>query len=61
MLKNVFFKAQHIFGKDNPVADALSRQQFTRFRQEHPQADEVPSPIPDLFRQMLLNMNLQDY
>ena len=41
---SVAFK--HISGKCNPVADALSRFQMTRFRTMHPRAATHPTPIP---------------
>ena len=40
------FTASSVRGKANPVADALSRFQFQRFRHLEPQADPTPSPIP---------------
>ena len=40
------FTASSVPGKDNPVADALSRFQFQRFRCLVPHADATPSPIP---------------
>ena len=40
------FTASSVPGKDNPVADALSRFQFQRFRRLVPHADATPSPIP---------------
>ena len=38
------FTASSVPGKDNPVADALSRFQFQRFRHLVPHADAAPSP-----------------
>ena len=40
------FAASSVRGKANPVADALCRFQFQRFRRLEPQADPTPSPIP---------------
>ena len=40
------FTASSVQGEDNPVADALSRFQFQRFRRLVPHADATPSPIP---------------
>ena len=40
------FTASSVPGRDNPVADALSRFQFQRFRRLVPHADATPSPIP---------------
>ena len=38
---------KHIYGKYNPIADALSRFQENRFRMLAPQANRRPSPIPE--------------
>ena len=43
------FNAQHIIGKQNDVADSLSRKQFHRFRQLVPGADEQPEVIAEEF------------
>ena len=43
---NIMFKAQHIYGKVNNIADALSRKQFQKFRTLAPKADQDPEPIP---------------
>ena len=40
------FTASSVHGKDNPVADALSRFQFPRFRALVPHADVAPAQIP---------------
>ena len=40
------FTASSVRGKDNPVADALSRFQFQRFRALVLHADEAPAQIP---------------
>ena len=40
------FTASSVQGKADPVADALSRLQFQRFRRLEAQADPTPSPIP---------------
>ncbi|KAK3104130.1 hypothetical protein FSP39_024643 [Pinctada imbricata] len=53
MLCGIYFKAIHIEGKSNIVADALSRQQMDRFRMSLPNADESPAPIPESFLQTL--------
>ena len=52
--ENIVFKAQHIPGLNNDIADSLSRCQFHRFRKLAPQADEEATPIPDsLWRKLL--------
>jgi len=40
------FKASSVQGKANPIADALSRFQFQRFRCLDPHVDPTPSQIP---------------
>ncbi len=44
--QNVSFTARHIPGKQNNVADALSRFQMARFWKEVPWADKVKTQIP---------------
>ena len=52
--KNIVFKARHIPGLNNDIADSLSRYQFPRFRRLAPQADKEATPIPDsLWRKLL--------
>ena len=43
---NIHFKASHILGIDNGIADALSRFHVTRFRQLAPGADHNITPLP---------------
>lgn len=38
---NIWLKAKHIYGKENDVADALSRSQWNRFWELAPQADQA--------------------
>jgi len=38
--------AAHVAGKDNQLADDLSRNQLSSFRSKVPQADQDPSSIP---------------
>lgn len=45
--KNIFFKAKHIPGKYNVVADSLSRLQFQRAREAAPYLDQQPTAIPE--------------
>ncbi|CAC5401117.1 unnamed protein product [Mytilus coruscus] len=45
---NVNFKAKHIYGSKNVLADALSRQQVQKFHRLAPWADTVPKPVPNL-------------
>lgn len=44
---NLLFKAKHIPGHKNGIADALSRGQLHRFRALAPVADSCPTEIPD--------------
>lgn len=59
MLSAIQFKACHILGVHNEVADALSRQ-FQRFRTPVPQADLEPTPIPDSFLTIISRLSLTD-
>ena len=43
---NIIFKAKHIAGVNNILADALSRLQVQAFKQMAPQMDSSPTPIP---------------
>lgn len=47
---NIQFKAQHILGIDNKIADAISRKQWDFFRRIAPNADKDPQPIPRPFQ-----------
>lgn len=47
MLHNIMFKALHIEGVSNSLADALSRQQVERFRDLAPRADLYPTQLPE--------------
>ena len=47
---NITFKAVHIPGVHNEIADSLSRFQVHRFRALAPQADIAMTPLPDLLR-----------
>ena len=44
---NVTFYANHIPGKENNIADALSRFQMRRFRELAPQAAPEGTPVPE--------------
>ena len=49
------FKASSVRGRAYPVADALSRLQFQRFRCLAPQADLAATPVPlDLLKALLV-------
>lgn len=61
LLFNIQFKAEHVPGKANVIADALSRKQWTRFRLLAPDAAQEPSPIPDLFHHLISQLELTDF
>lgn len=50
---NFVILAQHIAGKQNCIADALSRWQMTRFRGLAPHADHLPTPCRPMQELML--------
>ena len=51
MKYNFYFKAIHVPGHSNDIADSISRFQQTRFRRLAPHADQQPQPLPEeLFR-----------
>ena len=51
---NIQFKAKHVSGIDNKIADAISRKQWESFRRLAPHADMDPRPIPEPFQFLLL-------
>ena len=46
MTYNIWVKAEHIPGKQNTLADMLSRFQIQEFRRSAPHMDKLPTPIP---------------
>lgn len=44
---NILFRARHIAGIHNSRADFLSRLQVKQFKQIFPEADEMPTQVPD--------------
>ncbi|CAC5382689.1 unnamed protein product [Mytilus coruscus] len=58
MLFNMQFKAVHIEGRSNFIADAISRKQWHRFRMVAPQAETEATPIPDTFLQLISDLKL---
>ncbi|CAG2246210.1 unnamed protein product [Mytilus edulis] len=44
---NILIKADHVPGKVNTIADAISRCQWSRFRNLAPNASLTPTPIPN--------------
>jgi len=51
---NFFLFATHIVGKNNTIADALSRNKIPLFRSLHPQAQLHPSVIPEALLDLLI-------
>ena len=47
MHHNFFLKARHVPGKQNTLADLLSRLQVHKFHQLAPTADQLPTPIEE--------------
>lgn len=43
---NIIFRADHIEGTCNSIADAISRCQWSKFRELAPEADRIPAKIP---------------
>ena len=43
---NIYIRVEHIAGKNNEIADSLSRFQLNRFRSLAPHADPRPFPVP---------------
>ena len=54
LINNIVFRAKHIPGKSNGIADALSRFQLKRFKILAPQADKVITAIPSQIWTQLL-------
>lgn len=58
MRHNILFRAEYISTKSNNIADAISRKQWTRFRQAAPNARRDPEPIPQSFHNLISSLNL---
>ena len=56
MYNNIQFKANHIEGSHNEIADSLSRFQEHRIRSMAPNADLLPADIPQEFLNMILEL-----
>lgn len=50
---NVLFRAKHIPGYTNCMADCLSRGQLIKFRSLAPTADRHPTPVPNTLQRLL--------
>ena len=60
MRYSIQFKAKHIEGTTNQLADSLSRFQDERFRALVPDAEVEPEAIPSQFIKLIANMKLTD-
>jgi hypothetical protein len=58
MINNIYFKACHIDGYNNAIADSISRKQWSRFRALAPKSHQQPAPIPEDFTKMILELKL---
>lgn len=58
MVNNIYFKACHIAGDNNAIADSISRKQWTRFRALAPESNLHPIPIPKDFIGMISQLKL---
>lgn len=53
MKNNLIFRANHVSGKCNDIADSISRKQWVRFRRLAPEADRDPETIPEEFLHLI--------
>ena len=60
MRYGIQFKAKHIEGRQNQIADSLSRFQDERFRALVPDAQVESEAIPSQFIKLISNMKLTD-
>jgi len=59
MLFNIQWKSLHIRGRNNCIADAISRRQWVKFKILDPQADAFPTQIPQDFRTLISKLKLE--
>ncbi|VDI08972.1 Hypothetical predicted protein [Mytilus galloprovincialis] len=57
---NIQFKAKHIVGAKNNIADALSRFQLEKFKRLAPLAEDTPEIIPQEFIDLISKVKLTD-
>ena len=55
---NFFLFATHIKGKNNDLADALSHKKYIKFHSSYPQAQLLPSAIPEPLLDLLIVQKL---
>lgn len=53
---NIQFKAQHINGLKNEIADSISRFQLHRLRELAPEAELIQENNPEEFRDLILSL-----
>lgn len=58
MKYNIQFKARHVRGIDNDIADSISRKQWERFRKLAPRASEYPEVVPKDFHSLISRLNV---
>jgi hypothetical protein len=58
MQSNIQFKAEHVPGIENEIADSLSRFQFHRFHRLAPRASKDPEKIPSTFWSLISSLKL---
>ena len=67
LLRSLFFiaawhgitvRATHIPGRDNTLADAISRNRMDVFFQQAPQASTIPSAVPEALLDLLISQQL---
>ena len=56
---NILVQAKHIPGLDNSLADALSCQEITQFRELEPEASEFPVILPPVVWQIGVTMQTE--
>ena len=60
MHHNIHFKASHEVGSSNSIADSVSRQNWSLFRQLAPWEEESPVPVPESFLTFISSVKLTD-
>jgi hypothetical protein len=58
MQSNIQFKAEHVPGIENEIADSLSRFQFHRFRRLAPRASKDPEKISSKFWSLISSLSI---
>ena len=61
MQYEIVFKAFHVSSKSNSLADAISREQWSRFFAQDPEADPKPQEIPASFLSVISRVEPKDF